>query len=58
MATTALTPPTPAEAFPLWLNELQEADRATGPAKPQAPHPFIISSNVRAVASANSGSLT
>lgn len=30
MATTALTPPTPAEAFPLWLNELQEADRATG----------------------------
>jgi hypothetical protein len=30
MTTTALTPPTPSEVLPRWLNELQEADRATG----------------------------
>ena len=30
MATTALTPPTPSQVLPLWLAELQEADRAIG----------------------------
>jgi integrase/recombinase XerC len=30
MATTAFTPPTPSEVLPLWLNDLQEADRAKG----------------------------
>ena len=30
MAITALTPPTPSEVLPLWLAELQEADRAPG----------------------------
>jgi site-specific recombinase XerD len=30
MATTALTPPSPGEVLLLWLDELQEADRATG----------------------------
>src|SRR5947209_1540186 len=30
MTTTALTPPSPREVLPRWLNELQAADRATG----------------------------
>src|SRR5438445_13675930 len=30
MATTALTPPSPEEVLPLWLDELQASDRAKG----------------------------
>ena len=30
MTTTALTPSSPEEVLPLWLDELQEADRAKG----------------------------
>ncbi len=30
MATTALTPPSPQEVLPLWLDELQASDRAKG----------------------------
>src|SRR5437868_1074506 len=30
MVTTALTPPTPSEVLPLWLDELQASDRAKG----------------------------
>jgi hypothetical protein len=30
MATTMLTPPSPEEILPLWLDELQASDRAKG----------------------------
>jgi hypothetical protein len=30
MSSTTITPPSPEEVLPLWLDELQEADRAKG----------------------------